>query len=282
MADHNGFKFSSSKTVAIHFQSENKLTRPPKLYLGTHEISFEDHARFLGVTFQKNLKWDIHINTLKAKCLRSLCLLRSICSFKWGADEKTLLLFYRAFVRSKLDYADIIYGSAPLHTLNCLNPVANEALRIATGAFKTSPIRSLEVLANEPPLQLRRDLHLINHFYKMRANLRNSARNISVQQNNTLLYKNKRKIPPIGIRATNAMEKYEIPNEGLVKPLFMYRFLTNPNTPTWQIEPPVIELSLTLYSKTSMLPQQLQAIHARLKEEKFSNLQRFFITQKKT
>ena len=43
----------------------------------------------------------------------------------WGADEQTLLCFYRSLIRSKLDYGCIVYGSASyldLPTLRSWNP----------------------------------------------------------------------------------------------------------------------------------------------------------------
>ena len=62
-----------------------------------------------------------------------------------GADQNILLALYRRFIRSKLDYGAIIYGSARKSYLKMLEPVANQALRICLGAYRTSPIDSLKV-----------------------------------------------------------------------------------------------------------------------------------------
>jgi len=85
-----------------------------------------------------------------------LNLLHVIAHTTWGADQQTLLHLYRPLIRSKLDYGCIVYGSARSSYLRMLDPVQNHALRLCIGAFRTSPSSSLSVLANEPPLHLRR------------------------------------------------------------------------------------------------------------------------------
>ena len=54
----------------------------------------------------------------------------------WGADEKTLLCLYWALVRYELDYG---CGAASNNILKKLDPIHHQGLRIALGAFRTSP-----------------------------------------------------------------------------------------------------------------------------------------------
>ena len=85
---------------------------------------------------------------------------KSIESFKsalpyvLGADRTTLLKLYRSLVRSKLDYGCIIYGSARKSYLQMLDPIQNQGLRLALGAFRTYPVASLYV---EPSLYSRKE-----------------------------------------------------------------------------------------------------------------------------
>ena len=46
---------------------------------------------------------------------------------------------YRLITRPKLDYGSIVYGSANRSSLNALNVIPNNAMRMGSGAFKTSP-----------------------------------------------------------------------------------------------------------------------------------------------
>ena len=81
-----------------------------------------------------------HLSELKAKCQKPLALLRPITSLRWGADQKLMKMIYNAQVRSRLDYGSIVYMSASETNLKLISSIPTEALRIITGAFKTTPI----------------------------------------------------------------------------------------------------------------------------------------------
>ena len=94
----------------------------------------------------------------------------------------------------------------------------NDSLRIATGAFKTTPVSSLRIIANEMPLQLRRDEQILKYYYKMRVYLGNPSRTLVITVSEERLFINKRIPPPFPIRAKEVRTRYEI--EGHVKPYF--------------------------------------------------------------
>ena len=84
-------------------------------------------------------------------------------------------MLHRAIVRSKLHYGCIVYGTASNTNLRQLDGINNSGLRLALGAFCTSPISSLCTEANETPLEERR-LKLSMHYYlKTRACVDNPA-----------------------------------------------------------------------------------------------------------
>ena len=112
--------------------------------------------KFISIVFDSKLNFKAHILYLRKKCLKALNLLKIIAHKDWGADQKALLTLYRTLIRSKLDYGSFNYCSARKSYLYQLNTIANQALRICTGAFRTSPISSLQVISFESPLHLRR------------------------------------------------------------------------------------------------------------------------------
>jgi len=83
--------------------------------------------------------------------MKALNILRIVAHKDWGADCATLLKLYRSHVRSKLDYGCVVYGSARKSVLESLDRVQNAALRACLGAFRTSPVSSLNVEAGELP-----------------------------------------------------------------------------------------------------------------------------------
>ena len=105
----------------------------------------------------------------------------------------------------------------------------------------------------------------IKHYYKMRANIRNPARMTAVSQHDYQLYISKHKTAPFGIRAVELLKLYGIDRGGLVQPLFNYDNIVNPNLPTWKIEPPEINLSLTRFSKSRTTVNEYKMAFTRFK-----------------
>ena len=78
-------------------------------------------------------------------------------------------------IRSKLDYGCIVYGSARPSYIKRLDTVHNQGLRLCLGAFRTSPVQSLYVEANEPPLDMRRTHLYLQYGIKLMSNEVNPA-----------------------------------------------------------------------------------------------------------
>ena len=174
-ADENGFKFSPTKTLCVHFCKKNGLQPEPNLKLYGQQLPVEEQVKFLGIFFDKKLSFIPHIKYMKDKCRKALQLLRVISSKDWGGDRTTLLKIYQSHIRSNLDYGCIVYGSARQSYLAVLDPIANQGLRLCSGAFRTSPIESLQVETGEPSLKTRRLKLSLQYYMKMKANPENPA-----------------------------------------------------------------------------------------------------------
>ena len=118
-------------------------------------------TKFLGLIFDNKLTFLPHIKMLKTKCLKALDILKVVSSSDWGADKTILLNLYRTLVRWKCDYGSIVYGSARKSYIKILDTIHHQGLRLALGAFRTSPVESLYVEANEPSLYNRRIINLV-------------------------------------------------------------------------------------------------------------------------
>ena len=55
--------------------------------------------------------------------------------------------------------------------LKKLDSINREGIRIYTGAFRTSPLESMHVEANDSPLELRRNELGLRFLYKLRSNI---------------------------------------------------------------------------------------------------------------
>ena len=74
---------------------------------------------------------------------------------------------YRSLIRSKLDYGSIVFMKAQDDILKPLDVIHHAGIRLALGAFKSSPVESLYVEANELPLSLRREELAMKYALKM-------------------------------------------------------------------------------------------------------------------
>ena len=83
-ADENGFKFSRSKTVCVHFCQQRKFHPDPTLKLYGVDIPVLKQTKFLGVIFDSKLSFIPYIYYTKAKCSKSLNLLKSFHDLTGG------------------------------------------------------------------------------------------------------------------------------------------------------------------------------------------------------
>ena len=168
--DRTGFKFSELKTAAMHVCRKRKCEKKAgPLLLNGKIIKEEESQKYLGLIIDKSLTWNKHIEYLRTDCRRRMNLLKHVGHLSWGADTKTLILMYKAIIKSKIEYGAEIYGSASATLLAKLNALQNEALRVATGAFKSSRIESLEVLTGVMPLRLSRQQKLAKYMLRVWA-----------------------------------------------------------------------------------------------------------------
>ncbi|XP_064120731.1 uncharacterized protein LOC135225328 [Macrobrachium nipponense] len=176
-AKQNGFRLSTSKTVAVHFTRSRRQEVVPNLKLDGSVLPYADDVKFLGMIFDSKLTWFKHIENLKCKVKKSLNLLKVVCGFNWGADKKTLLLLYDALCRSKSDYGCQIYSPACKSKLHELY-VVQMGLRICSGAFPTSPVESLYVDTHQLPLDLRREELGLRYLMKIKSNASNPSKKV--------------------------------------------------------------------------------------------------------
>ena len=240
----NGFTISKNKTVAMHFCPDKKCM-DPVLKLDNDPIQFVKEAKFLGLIWDTKLTFEPHIKYLKARCKKSLNILKVLSRTEWGADRTTLLKLYRSLVRSKLDYGCLVYGSASKTALAKLDPVHNQGLRLSLGAFRSSPVESLYVEAHEPPLEIRREKLALQYAIKLKANPGNPAYDVVFNPKYQNLYANKDSATDsFGIYCKKLLKEAKID----VGEIAINSF---PDVPIWDSEPVTVDFTLSEFDKSS-------------------------------
>ena len=238
----------------MHFCQLRKVHNDPELYLYGSLIRVVDF-KFLGVVlFDRKLSFIPQIKYLKAKCLKAFNLLKVLSHTDWGADRTVLLQLYPSLIRSKLDYGSIVYGSARQSYISSLDTVHHQGLRLALGAFRTSPVQSLYVKAEEPSLYLRREKLALQYAIRIAANPSNPVHKVSfppyISEKVKQLYESKPKvIRSFGLRVAPLLESANIQKDKIEE------HFVSEITP-WCIRKPEVNLSL----HTGKNPNQIHTL----------------------
>ena len=76
--DENGFKFSRSKTICMHFCELRKFHLEPTLTLNGVDIPVVQETIILGIMFDSKLSFIPHITYLRTICQKALNLLKVV------------------------------------------------------------------------------------------------------------------------------------------------------------------------------------------------------------
>lgn len=167
----SGLQFSLEKTICMHIcRRRGCLKAASNITLNNQPIRCSPTHKFLGITLDSSLTWKPHIDQLKKSCIRTLDLFKKLAHSSWGSDSVTLLRLYIMLLKPKLDYGAEAYSSAAITYLNSIDTIQNTAIRIATGAFRTSPVVSLHAKASIPPRYYAREQKLLNFYLRIHVN----------------------------------------------------------------------------------------------------------------
>lgn len=96
------------RKVAVFFSQERE---------GCFWIPVSNSMKVTKVTFIPHIKY------LKAKCVKTMNLLKILSRTTWGSDRNCLLNLYKSLVQSRLDYGAVLYHSATPSALWMRDPV---------------------------------------------------------------------------------------------------------------------------------------------------------------
>lgn len=148
---------SAEKSAAMIFNNFNiGEIKDTLIQYGNNSIPIVKSKKFLGVILDTSLSFRKHIDYIISNANKGLNILKSLAGLSWGADPKILGMLYKSIVRSHFDYSTLGYMIASNADLKKIGIIQNKALRIITGAMKTTPINAMEVETGIPPLSIRR------------------------------------------------------------------------------------------------------------------------------
>ena len=162
-----GVQIAPNKSATMTFSHQQKHIKPRiPISINGEIIPIVNHFKYLGITLDRRLTFAEHINDLIQRCARRINIIKCIAGTDWGADRRTLARLYTSLIRSVLDYNAFLLINISNTLVTKLETIQNASLRIITGALKTTPIMNLQIDANFPSLQRRREYQLLRFYGK--------------------------------------------------------------------------------------------------------------------
>jgi hypothetical protein len=153
-----GMEFAPQKSELMHF-SRTRTAQPYHVQLGATRVAPVESARFLGVWLDRKLRWRRHLRQIHQKLKTQQFALTKIAGSTWGCSLLRAREVYTKVIRSA-----IAYGASAFHTPSRNNKpkgiaqdlatAQSRCLRVVAGAYRATPVRSLETETFVPPIDL--------------------------------------------------------------------------------------------------------------------------------
>lgn len=142
-------KINTSKTTLIHFTHKNKLApNPNHLIFNGQIINKQNTVKYLGLTLDRKLNFNDHINNIRQKCYILLRSLYPLLSKGSKLSKKSKIRIYKQCIRPVFLYADPIWSKTSLSNLRTLQVLQNKFLRIILNESRYTPIEEIHKTGN--------------------------------------------------------------------------------------------------------------------------------------
>jgi hypothetical protein len=166
----NGLQINIGKTKTMTYTRQRAVD--PFIYkLNNEPLASVTACKDLGVMFDKEMRFDLHVEKLLNEASRLLGFIMRTC---YGfSDINVILYLYKSLVRSKLEYAALIWNPYQSTYSDALERIQNKFLRyLYYKKFSYYPPRgfsssSLRFTFQLPTLKSRRDLMSMLYLYKL-------------------------------------------------------------------------------------------------------------------
>ncbi|XP_054713688.1 uncharacterized protein LOC129223145 [Uloborus diversus] len=146
-------KVNLDKTFVESFLLTHQPFYPQIFYKGC-QIPLTENFKYLGVSFDRKLTWGSHVEDITRRAIKRVNLLKILAGSKWGWSRDTLNFTYKTYILPILTYCcePLISGSEQV--LQHCETFQNQALRLITGAVKTTPIDCMLLSTENRPLKM--------------------------------------------------------------------------------------------------------------------------------
>ena len=153
----------TKQAAEVIFSVKNKKPIQPELIFNRVPVVRENVTKHLGVYLDERLFFAKHIRGAIIKAKKSIALLKLISKY---VSRNVLNMAYKLYIRSHLDYGDVIFHNQRVSMMNLIEQVQYKAALIVTGCWQGT---SRDKLYDEVGWELLSDrwFRRLSLFYKI-------------------------------------------------------------------------------------------------------------------
>ena len=159
--------FNRQKTELLNVNRRNVIMGPPLSFESSLLISNPSH-KHLGLIIQGDCKWNLHINSLIARCSTLVACLKS---YKYRLSRKSLEIMYKSYIIPHFDYADVVWDNCTKQESEQLEQLQLDALRTICGTVRGTSHEEIYKETGFITLKERRKRHKLLLYFKFVNNL---------------------------------------------------------------------------------------------------------------
>ena len=155
----------SKQAIELIFSVKRKKPKHPNLVLNGVPVARQEHTKHLGVYLDTDLSFSKHIKEAVLTALKGVSLLKYLSKF---VDRNVLDLSYKLYVRSHLDYGDVIFHNQRDDLMKLIEQVQYKAALIVSGCWQGTSREKLYDELGWESLTDRRWARRLTMFYKIK------------------------------------------------------------------------------------------------------------------
>ncbi|RMZ96341.1 RNA-directed DNA polymerase from mobile element jockey-like [Brachionus plicatilis] len=159
---------AAQKCNYIIFSNCNQnISNKIALKMYNQKLTYNPNPTFLGITFEKKLTFQKHVDKLRKKCTNRLNCIKIISNKTWNLTSKTLRSIYASLIRSVIDYSSFILTRLSKKRKKQLQAIQNAAIRAIFKLRYDTPSKKLNKIAQLTSVEER--MSDLNEAYALSA-----------------------------------------------------------------------------------------------------------------
>jgi ribonuclease HI len=167
LAFQSSIQFDLDKTELIHFFTGNESQKRPLKLPNNELVKPSKLVKWLGIYFDYGLTYKEHVSIKVSKAKQAFYRLERLANTERGLSPAAFRQLYQACVTSIADYGSILWWKGQASLKSKLQSLQNLGLRKILGAFKTSPIMTMEIDAALPPIEVRLNNSIRQYAFRL-------------------------------------------------------------------------------------------------------------------